>query len=353
MFHKARLSDGDGYCPHGSDRCTDNFYCNPALGQAVRHLGPHHSASRLERARLCYHKFLGDASSKTSARDCTCRFLVDGSGDCFPACASTNGGESDVVDPGRRFHCDSMRHTSRRVHRGDMGVAGHLRTCRNPGNDRAHRSNGVASEVTCNCPCKRSHAYPRLSAFASKIGPYCSCFDRGGAFCRIHLCATIPGAGTSYVCLVAFGIASGVWSCGPAGNLVGGFGVDRSLSLTVAAASLILGIATISLALFGSGLLISIAMVTIWGFAFGGVPIGLQTWMARAAPDHLESVGGLFIATFQIAIAIGSIAGGLLTDRVGVQGAVAVGGAVALTAGVLILSLGDYDEDQGEMNAGS
>ena len=75
--------------------------------------------------------------------------------------------------------------------------------------------------------------------------------------------------------------------------------------------------------------------------------------MARTAPNHLESVGGLFIATFQIAIAIGSIAGGLLTDRVGVQGAVAAGGAVALMAGVLILSLGDYDEEQGQMNAGS
>jgi predicted MFS family arabinose efflux permease len=89
------------------------------------------------------------------------------------------------------------------------------------------------------------------------------------------------------VSLLAFGLA------GLAGNLVGGFGVDRSLRLTVAAAPLILGIATISLAFFGSGLLVSIAMVTIWGFAFGGVPIGLQTWMARAAPDHLESVGGL------------------------------------------------------------
>jgi DHA1 family purine ribonucleoside efflux pump-like MFS transporter len=58
--------------------------------------------------------------------------------------------------------------------------------------------------------------------------------------------------------------------------------------------------------------------------------------MARAAPDHLEAVGGLFIATFQVAIAFGAGAGGVIADLLGIPIAVSCGGAVAAGAGILI-----------------
>jgi DHA1 family purine ribonucleoside efflux pump-like MFS transporter len=58
--------------------------------------------------------------------------------------------------------------------------------------------------------------------------------------------------------------------------------------------------------------------------------------MARAAPDNLEAVGGLFIATFQISIAFGAGLGGVIADLLGVRIAVSCGGAIAALAGVLI-----------------
>ena len=80
--------------------------------------------------------------------------------------------------------------------------------------------------------------------------------------------------------------------------------------------------------------------VAIWGFAFGAVPVGLQTWMAQAAGDQAESGGGLFIATFQIAIAAGAILGGLLVDNSGASGAIAYCGAATLLAAIAVFVLG-------------
>ena len=43
--------------------------------------------------------------------------------------------------------------------------------------------------------------------------------------------------------------------------------------------------------------------------------VGLQSWLVRAAPDQAESAGGLMVATFQVAIALGAVFGGLLVDH--------------------------------------
>ncbi|MES2941027.1 MAG: MFS transporter [Pseudomonadota bacterium] len=111
--------------------------------------------------------------------------------------------------------------------------------------------------------------------------------------------------------LLAFGIA------GFFGNLAGAAAVGRSVVGAVAAAPAGIALACVLLAVFGGWDPLSYAMIAFWGFAFGAVPIGLQTWMTGVAPRHLESVGGVFVATFQVSIMLGSIGGGLLLDHVG------------------------------------
>ena len=58
--------------------------------------------------------------------------------------------------------------------------------------------------------------------------------------------------------------------------------------------------------------------------------------MARVAPDRLESIGGLLVATFQVAIALGAAVGGLLVDVAGVHTALVAGGLTAVFGGVLL-----------------
>ena len=57
--------------------------------------------------------------------------------------------------------------------------------------------------------------------------------------------------------------------------------------------------------------------------------------IVRAAPDQAEGAGGLLVAAFQIAIASGALAGGLLVDRVGALGAPGFA-LVALALGSLL-----------------
>ena len=78
----------------------------------------------------------------------------------------------------------------------------------------------------------------------------------------------------------------------------------------------------LGLLLFGASPVASAVAVGLWGFAFGALPVGFQTWMVRVAPDEAEVAGGLLVAAFQVAIASGAIFGGLLVDGFGALGAI-------------------------------
>ncbi|GAA1769073.1 MFS transporter [Agromyces humatus] len=131
--------------------------------------------------------------------------------------------------------------------------------------------------------------------------------------------------------LLVFGVASFV------GNVVAGPLADRRLQVLVIAAPVAIGAATVVFALGGAHLGVAIVTVFVWGSGFGAVPTMVQTWMAKVAPDRLESAGGLVVSAFQIAITIGAAVGGLLVDSVGVQAAF-IGGGIAAVLGACVLS---------------
>ncbi|MGH1564627.1 MFS transporter [Mumia sp. DW29H23] len=132
------------------------------------------------------------------------------------------------------------------------------------------------------------------------------------------------------VLLAAYGVASFV------GNLASGLLADRRLRLVVVAAPALIGVATVTLALAGTSYTATGAAVVVWGIAFGAIPTAIQTWIARVAPDRLESIGGLFVATFQVAIALGAAVGGLVVDAFDVRTALVVGGVAAVLGGALL-----------------
>ncbi|MGF6174815.1 MFS transporter [Ensifer sp. 4252] len=130
--------------------------------------------------------------------------------------------------------------------------------------------------------------------------------------------------------LLAFGIG------GFFGNIAGGFMAERNtrLSMTLAAA----GIAATALLLAVAGMLpaIAAAATAAWGFAFGALPVSVQSFISRAAGDEAEGAGAATLTTFQIAISTGAILGGLIVELQGPAGVFMFAALAALLGASLV-----------------
>jgi predicted MFS family arabinose efflux permease len=132
--------------------------------------------------------------------------------------------------------------------------------------------------------------------------------------------------------LLAYGVG------GFFGNLAGGFMAERSEQTAVASAAGLIAAAALILVVLGVSTGLSGAATARWGFAFGALPVGAQTWINRAAPDLAESAGGLLLMAFQVAIATGAVFGGFLVDGFGPRGPIgycAVAAALAALAALV------------------
>jgi predicted MFS family arabinose efflux permease len=172
------------------------------------------------------------------------------------------------------------------------------------------------------------------------LGVFCSVLVFGGHFALFTyvrpFLETVAGVGTSGIALMllGFGVANF------AGTLLAGVVLERSVRLTLTLAPLVIGAVGLGLAVLHLGLAGQAVMVAAWGMAFGAVPVGWSTWVARAAPDETESAGGILVAAVQIAIAVGAALGGFVFSFGGVTGVFAAGGVVLLlTAGAVYARL--------------
>ncbi len=137
-------------------------------------------------------------------------------------------------------------------------------------------------------------------------------------------------AKTISVLLLIYGAA------GFAGNLIGGWAVARSVKKSLIATGVIMGLSAAAMPLFGATAAGATVLIVIWGLAFGMMPISVQTWMFKAAPDAMESGGAVFVATAQISLASGALVGGVSVDYLGVSSAMVVGGVFALAMAAVI-----------------
>ena len=134
--------------------------------------------------------------------------------------------------------------------------------------------------------------------------------------------------------LLAYGVG------GFLGNLVGGAMAERDERRLLIAAGVTLALVMAALLIGGRSAGLTSVAIALWGFAFAGLPIGFQTWVVRAAPDHAEAAGGLLVTAFQVAFATGAVGGGLLVDAFGVQGAPAMALVMLSLSTLLIVRRG-------------
>lgn len=132
--------------------------------------------------------------------------------------------------------------------------------------------------------------------------------------------------------LLGFGVL------GMLANFLVSASVTRHLQLSLAGAVLLMIASLVSLPWVvdsGAGV---IAAVLVWGVAYGAIPLALSTWMQLTSPQLPEASSAMLVTTFQIAIASGSLLGGMIVDGYGIEptlffGAVLGGlGLVAMAA---------------------
>jgi predicted MFS family arabinose efflux permease len=127
-------------------------------------------------------------------------------------------------------------------------------------------------------------------------------------------------------------------AAGFAGNIIGGWAVARSVRNSLIATGVVMGISAALMPVLGTTMWGATALIVTWGLAFGMMPISVQTWMFKAAPDAMESGGAIFVATAQISLASGALVGGMSVDYLGVASAMVVGGLFAAAmAGAIAL----------------
>ncbi|WP_078862614.1 MFS transporter [Streptomyces sp. NRRL F-5123] len=135
----------------------------------------------------------------------------------------------------------------------------------------------------------------------------------------------VTGAGPRLITvfLLVYGAA------GIAGNFLAGSVVARRPRAVLGLAAAMIAAATLLLPLLGHGRAGALALLVVWGTAYGAVPVASQTWFAKAAPEAPEAASVLFTSSFQATISFGALIGGVVVDRTSPSTLMTLGGLVA------------------------
>ncbi|HEL7751541.1 TPA: MFS transporter [Stenotrophomonas maltophilia] len=129
------------------------------------------------------------------------------------------------------------------------------------------------------------------------------------------LLTTVSGVDAKWIgaLLFAYGLA------GIAGNFIAGPMAARHPRGMLLAIALGLLLTPLLLLWVGSTPAGGIAVLLLWGLAYGGVSVGLMGWMMKAVPQAVEIATALYVGVFNIGIAAGAWGGGRLLNGIGLH----------------------------------
>ncbi|MFD7996103.1 MFS transporter [Streptomyces mexicanus] len=135
---------------------------------------------------------------------------------------------------------------------------------------------------------------------------------------------TDAGSGLITVFLLIYGVA------GILGNFLGGSLVARHPRATFGTAAGMIAAATLLLPVLGQWKAGAVALLIVWGVAYGAVPVSSQTWFTKASPDTPEAASAMFTASFQATISLGALTGGIVVDASSPSTVMTLGGMTAV-----------------------
>lgn len=147
------------------------------------------------------------------------------------------------------------------------------------------------------------------------------------------LLLTVSGFDPRWISPLLFGY--GV--AGIAGNFLVGIAAARHTGPTLAMIALGLLLTPALFLSVGDLPLGGGAVLLLWGLAYGGVSVGLMTWMIRAAPHAVEIASALYVGVFNVGIALGAWTGGKMVDGPGLTATLWL--AAGLAGAALLLAV--------------
>jgi predicted MFS family arabinose efflux permease len=131
--------------------------------------------------------------------------------------------------------------------------------------------------------------------------------------------------------LLAYGVA------GVAGNFFLGGRASRHLHRTLIVATSVI-VTALTLTALAAGLpALAITLLVAWGLGYGAISVSLQVWMLTAALHATDAATSLFVAVFNLSIALGAVIGAVAVDGIGTVAALWVG---ALLIGIAAVAVG-------------
>ncbi len=115
-------------------------------------------------------------------------------------------------------------------------------------------------------------------------------------------------------------------------NFMAGPAAARNVRRVLLCITICLSAVLVLMAILGVARLPAIVLLFLWGLAYGGVSVSLQTWMNHAEPVESEAASALFAGTFNLSIALGALLGGFAVDGIGVRSVLWLGGGLVLSA---------------------
>ena len=150
------------------------------------------------------------------------------------------------------------------------------------------------------------------------------------------LLISMSGFNTQWIgaILFAYGIA------GIMGNFLVGIYAAHHTRLTLMVVATGLVVTPVLFLSKGQTIMGGGAILIFWGLAYGGLSVGLMTWMMKAAPRAVEIAAALYVGIFNTGIATGAWAGGKLVDALTLTAPLWLASGLAIAALLLTVMAG-------------
>lgn len=136
------------------------------------------------------------------------------------------------------------------------------------------------------------------------------------------------------VLLFAYGVATVI------GNFVGGAFAGKNLHNTVVATAWLFVLSLAAIATFATSPILAGVALMVWAISWGMAPVATQLWLYNATLHAPEAAQAMNTSVFQLSIGLGSLAGSIAVNNVGLHSSMWLGTLILALAVCMVYIVG-------------